>query len=68
MASKHWPSFSDLPVDKNGPAGNAWGLWGRDDQLGTLNHLTDDVVAKAAKEEIRTGQRTSLKYVVLRRP
>lgn len=55
------PKFADLPVDKNGPHGNAWGLWGPDDQIGTLNLLTDDVVAQAAKECIQTGQRVSLK-------
>ncbi|OJJ33353.1 hypothetical protein ASPWEDRAFT_53329 [Aspergillus wentii DTO 134E9] len=56
------PPFSDLPVDKNGPRGNAWGVWGPNDQIGTLNHLTPDVVARAAKEEIRTGRRISLNW------
>lgn len=59
--TNHVPQFSELPLDKNGPHGNAWGLWGPDDQLGTLNHLTDAVVAQAAAENIRTGQRVSLK-------
>ena len=54
--------FAALPLDKNGPHGNAWGRWGPDDQLGTLNILTDDVVAKAVSECVKTGQRTSLKY------
>lgn len=53
--------FTALPLDKNGPHGNAWGRWGLDDQLGTLNFLTDDVVAKAVSECVKTGQRTSLK-------
>ena len=52
--------FEALPLDKNGPHGNAWGRWGPDDQLGTLNLLTDDVVARAVSECIKTGQRTSL--------
>lgn len=55
------PSFDSLPLDKNGPHGNAWGLWGPDDQLGTLNLLTDEVVRKAAEENIKTGSRVSLK-------
>ena len=55
------PSFDELPVDKKGPHGNAWGLWGPDDQLGTLNYLTPEVVAQAVKEEVQTGQRISLK-------
>ena len=53
--------FAKLPLDENGPHGNAWGRWGANDQLGTLNYLTEDVVAKAAKECIKTGQRVSLK-------
>ncbi|GKZ38315.1 hypothetical protein AbraIFM66950_010445 [Aspergillus brasiliensis] len=59
-----YPSFSGLPLQKDGPPGNAWGLWGSDDQIGTLNHLTDAVVARAAKEEIRTGSRVSLNWAL----
>jgi hypothetical protein len=33
--------------------GWAWGLWGPDDQLGTINLLTERVVAHAAQEEIK---------------
>ncbi|KAI1880327.1 hypothetical protein JX265_001948 [Neoarthrinium moseri] len=57
-----YPTFNDLPLDKKGPHGNAWGLWGPDDQLGTLNLLNPEVVAQAAKENIRTGQRVSLNW------
>lgn len=53
--------FEALPLDKSGPHGNAWGKWGPEDQLGTLNYLTDDTIAKAAQECIMTGQRVSLK-------
>ncbi|KAI9901084.1 hypothetical protein N3K66_002901 [Trichothecium roseum] len=60
--SPNYPDFSQLPLDKDGPHGNAWGLWGPDDQLGTLNLLTDDVVAKAASENIKTGQRVSINW------
>ncbi|KAM5344643.1 hypothetical protein ACJ41O_013178 [Fusarium nematophilum] len=56
------PSFDSLPLDRNGPHGNAWGLWGPDDQLGTLNLLTDEVVSKAAAENIKTGSRVSLNW------
>jgi kynurenine formamidase len=38
-----------------------WGRWGDDDQIGTLNFLTDDVVASAAAC-IRSGRRFSLAY------
>lgn len=32
--------------------GCAWEVWGSEDQLGTVNLLTDDVVKKASSEEI----------------
>jgi len=56
-----WPAFSSLPIDKDGPLGNAWGLWGPDNQLGMLNLLTADNVTSAAKE-IKTGVRFSLDW------
>jgi kynurenine formamidase len=36
-----------------------WGRWGDDDEIGTLNLITDDVVKSAAKE-IKTGRRLTL--------
>ena len=56
------PKFSDLPVDKNGPHHNAWGLYGKDDQLGTLNRLSDSIVKAAAQSEIQTGTRINLDW------
>lgn len=38
-----------------------WGRWGDDDEIGTLNFLTDDVV-RAAASCIRSGRRFSLAY------
>ena len=58
------PNFDKLPLNKGDPPHSAWGLYGRDDQLGTLNRLTDEVVLKAAKEEIRTGVRISLNWAL----
>lgn len=55
------PPFSDLPLDKEGPPGNAWGLYGFDDELGALNMITPSTVQAAAKE-IRTGDRISLDW------
>lgn len=46
------PLFDDLPNFKNFP-GCAWTVWGENDQLGTINLLTDEVVQRAAKEEIQ---------------
>ena len=43
------PSYRDLPVKSGAPAGSSWGLFGDDDQLGTLNLLTPGRVAAAAK-------------------
>ncbi|KZZ95540.1 hypothetical protein AAL_04771 [Moelleriella libera RCEF 2490] len=57
MASR--PPFSQLPLRRDGPPGNAWGLYGGADQLGTLNLLTPAVVAAAAAGEIRDGTRVS---------
>ena len=45
-------TFDELPAYKNFP-GCAWAVWGPDDQLGTVNLLTEDVVKKAAEEEIK---------------
>jgi kynurenine formamidase len=38
-----------------------WGRWGEDDQIGTMNFITDDVVRSAAGC-IRSGRRFSLAY------
>jgi hypothetical protein len=61
MNPNQWPSFDSLPLDPNGPPGNAWGLFGPRDQLGMLNLLTPEVVAAAAKE-IQQGLRISLDW------
>ena len=51
------PKFSDLPLRKGDPPHSAWGLYGLNDQLGTLNRLSDELVARTAAEEIRSGKR-----------
>ncbi|WP_432156384.1 cyclase family protein [Streptomyces sp. bgisy153] len=38
---------------------NNWGRWGADDEIGTLNLITDEVV-RAAAAEVRTGRRVAL--------
>jgi hypothetical protein len=50
--TKKLPSYDELPNFKNFP-GCAWDVWGKDDQLGTVNLLTEEVVKTAASEEIR---------------
>ncbi|PVH94671.1 hypothetical protein DM02DRAFT_645813 [Periconia macrospinosa] len=59
MPRKSLPSFDDLPLDKSGPPGNAWGLWGERNELGMLNLITPDTV-KSAIAEIKHGIRISL--------
>ncbi|PYI30071.1 putative cyclase [Aspergillus indologenus CBS 114.80] len=44
------PVFDHLPLKPKNPKGSSWGLWGEDDQLGTLNLITEDVVRIAASE------------------
>ncbi|KAF2651164.1 putative cyclase [Lophiostoma macrostomum CBS 122681] len=56
------PAFEELPFREGDPPYSAWGIWGEGDELGTLNFLIDDVVAGAARLEIRTGLRISLDW------
>jgi hypothetical protein len=46
------PTFDELPSFHDFK-GCAWDVWGKDDELGTINLLTPEVVAQAAQEEIR---------------
>ena len=54
------PRFEDLPLRAGDPKGSSWGLWGEDDELGTLNLLTPEVTRKAAAE-VTTGEVVALK-------
>ncbi|KAF5348359.1 hypothetical protein D9758_010908 [Tetrapyrgos nigripes] len=58
---KNLPTFDDLP-DFKGLKGCAWEVWGQDDELGTVNMLTDEVVKRAAVEEFVTGKCVSLNW------
>jgi hypothetical protein len=51
-AAKPLPSFDELPSFRNFP-GCAWSVWGPEDQLGTVNLLTEEVVQRAASEEVK---------------
>ncbi|KAF7353897.1 Serine/threonine protein kinase PRP4 [Mycena venus] len=55
------PAYDALPAFKTLP-GCAWGVWGAEDQLGTVNLLTDAVVKDAASKEIKTGKSVSLNW------
>ncbi|KAI3323260.1 hypothetical protein HD806DRAFT_535748 [Xylariaceae sp. AK1471] len=62
------PDFDDLPLRKGDPRRAAWGLYGDNDQLGFLNRLTDERVAAAAREEIKSGKRVSLNWPLNAQP
>ncbi|KAL4245439.1 Cyclase 1 superfamily protein [Abortiporus biennis] len=65
MASKQWnnlPTFDELPKFHNF-SGCAWDVWGKDDQLGTINLLTPEVV-KEASQEIKTGITVCLNWPI----
>lgn len=54
------PRFDELPLREGDPPLSAWGLW-KDPALGALNYLNDAKILSTAKEEIRTGERVTLK-------
>jgi hypothetical protein len=65
MDAKKVPDFDDLPAVDGMPQGCAWGIFdqaGKKDLRGTLNLLTQSVVAEACKEA-RDGVSISLKLV-----
>jgi kynurenine formamidase len=41
------PAYADLPIDPRRPPGSAWGVFGDDDELGTINLLTPERVRAA---------------------
>ena len=49
------PSYDELPVRAGAPAGAAWGVFGDDDEVGTINLLTPERVIAAAAS-IRSGK------------
>jgi kynurenine formamidase len=54
------PSYADLLARTDGaPPGSAWGVWGQQDEVGTLNHLTPERAREAA-HAVRTGARFNL--------
>jgi kynurenine formamidase len=52
--SGNLPDFKELPVTPGAPPNSAWGLWGADDQIGTLNLLTNERTLGAVAE-VRRG-------------
>lgn len=56
----NWPSYSQLPLNSSFPTKAAWGVWGADDELGALNHITNATIL-AASSEIQLGRTFNLK-------
>lgn len=54
------PLFESLPYREGDPLYSAWGLYGDDDQIGTLNLLTPSNTLAAIQSEVKTGIRLSL--------
>jgi hypothetical protein len=61
MSARPYPNFADLPLGPSDPPHSAWGLYGPDDERGTLNQLTPERTIEAAKE-IRTGVSVGLNW------
>jgi kynurenine formamidase len=55
------PSYRELPIKEGAPPGSSWGVFGDDDQVGTINLLTPDR-ALAAARLVRTGKSFSLNW------
>lgn len=43
------PRYDELPVRDGLPEGSSWGLWGDDDEVGTINLLTPERVQRALR-------------------
>jgi kynurenine formamidase len=41
------PRYDELPIRPGLPAGSSWGLWGDDDEVGTINLLTPERIQRA---------------------
>ncbi len=55
------PTFDQLPYKPGNPPRSAWGLWGDQDEIGTINLLTPERVVEAARS-VRTGQTFALSW------
>lgn len=49
------PDYDDLPYHEELEMHSAWGIFGKDDQIGTLNFITDECV-KAAGAQVQKGK------------
>jgi hypothetical protein len=54
MQRLEFPGYADLLKRTDAPRGSSWGLFGADDEVGTLNFLTPDTIL-AARSCVRRG-------------
>jgi kynurenine formamidase len=47
--SDGYPKFAELPIREGAPPGSSWGVFGEDDERGTLNFITEESVSAAAR-------------------
>lgn len=59
MPAEHFPTYRDLARRPGAQGGTAWGVFGENDQLGTLNHLTPQRVLSALSA-VRQGRTMNL--------
>ncbi len=55
------PTYAELLARSDGPPGSAWGVFGPEDQLGTLNFLGERTTLRA-REAIQKGEVFNLDY------
>src|SRR5918994_1554737 len=55
------PTYADLMKRTDAPAGSAWGLFGPDDHIGTINLLSSDSAVRASSL-VRRGKVFNLDY------
>lgn len=60
-SSARLPRYVDLPVRDDAPPGSSWGVFGTDDEIGTINWLTPNTVRDAASL-VRRGAVFSLNW------
>ncbi|MBI4641055.1 MAG: cyclase family protein [Candidatus Tectomicrobia bacterium] len=53
------PLYKELPKREGSDMPLVWGVWGNDDQLGMMNHITNETVLEAIKT-VRRGARFNL--------
>jgi len=59
-----WPAYEALPLNASHPFRAAWGVWGDKDELGGLNHITNQTILSAARSEVQIGKAINLNLLL----